>query len=257
MLHKVHVEVAAWLRGATNRSRGRSGGSRARSRVASRALCALLVFGGFGVVTSASPTRALAQCIDDEVQDELNARRTYRGVQKRLFQKAGRHEISLMGGLYAADLFSSSWVASGAYSFHITESLGLEASVGYTRTRSEIVDIIEQDRGVELFNNDAATWLYQGHVLWSLAYGKLRWFGSGISRFDFYVSLGGGITDNQTASGLTASIGPGIKFYVGEWFAIRMDLRNHILQQELLGESTIVQNLMATMGASMFLPFGF
>jgi len=71
---------------------------------------------------------AHAQCIDEAIRDELNARRRYRGVQKRLFLKAGRHELSAMGGLYAADLLSSSYLLQGAYTFHVTEDLGLEAS---------------------------------------------------------------------------------------------------------------------------------
>ena len=46
------------------------------------------------------PAGAHAQCIDEAIRDELNARRRYRGVQERIFQKAGRHELSIMGGLY-------------------------------------------------------------------------------------------------------------------------------------------------------------
>src|SRR5690349_17399037 len=61
------------------------------------------------------------QCIDEKIRDELNARRRYRGVQKRLFQKAGRHELSVMGGLYAADLLSASYLLQGAYTFHFAE----------------------------------------------------------------------------------------------------------------------------------------
>lgn len=44
-----------------------------------------------------APVTADAQCIDEAIRDELNARRRYRGVRERLFQKAGRHELSVMG----------------------------------------------------------------------------------------------------------------------------------------------------------------
>ena len=197
------------------------------------------------------------QCIDETIRDELNARRRYRGVKPRLFQKALRHELSVMGGIYSADLLSSSYLLQGAYTFHISEELGLEASFAYTRADSEIVRIIEEDRGVTLLREDAPVKIYQAHVLWSLAYGKVRWFGSAISRFDFHLALGGGITDNQTARGLTFSGGIGMKFYLGEWAALRIDVRDQVLQQEVLGESVIVNNVTATLGLSMFLPFGF
>ena len=120
---------------------------------------------------------------------------------------------------------------------------------------SELVRIIEQDRGISLIRIDAPVFLYQAHLLWTLAYGKLRWFGSEIGRFDIRLAIGGGITDNQTARGLTGSAGLGASFFIGEWFAIRVDVRDQILEQSLLGESRIVNNLTATLGLSVFIPF--
>lgn len=198
---------------------------------------------------------AEAQCIDEAIRDELNARRRYRGVRERLFQKALRHEISVMGGVYAADLLSASYLLQAAYTFHVTEDIGLEASFGYSQADSELVRIIEQDRGISLIRIEAPVYVYQAHLIWTLAYGKLRWFGDGISRFDFNLAIGGGVTDNQTARGLMFSAGLGIKFFFDTWFSIRFDIRDQVMQQELLGESTIVNNLTATLGLSVFLPF--
>ncbi len=212
---------------------------------------------GLAVLLGSSFRAAHAQCIDEALRDELNARRQYRGVQERLFQKARRHELSALGGLYAADLLSSSYLVGGAYTFHFSEDLGLEASFGYTHSHSEVVKIIEDRLATDLLKNRAPVYLVQGHLLWSLAYGKLRWFGSHITRFDFNLALGGGITDNQAARGLTFSGGLGFKFYPTEWLGLRMDVRDNVLEQELLGESRIVNNLVATLGVSVFIPFGF
>ncbi len=196
-----------------------------------------------------------AQCIDEAIRDELNARRRYRGVQERVFQKALRHELSVVGGIYSADLLSSWAYVGGSYTFHFSEALGLELGFGWSRADSEIVRIIENDRGVALLRVDNPVYIYTGHLLWSLAYGKVRWFGGTISRFDFYLAVGGGVTDNQTARGLTFSGGFGLKFYFGQWFAIRFDVRDQVLQQEVLGESEIVNNIVATAGLSIFMPF--
>lgn len=193
-------------------------------------------------------------CIDESIQRELNAQRRYRGVQARLFRKRFRHEISVMGGVYAADLLSSFPLAQGAYTFHFAESVGLELSFGYTRSRSELIRVIENSRGVALLELDEPVFLYFGHLLWSMAYGKLRWFGSTISRFDLYLAIGGGFTDDETTRGATFSGGIGFKLLFGEWFGIRFDVRDQVLQQELLGEATIVNNLSATLGLSIFLP---
>jgi outer membrane beta-barrel protein len=201
------------------------------------------------------PPPQQTQCIDEAIRDELNARRRYRGVQSRLFQKAGRHELSAMGGLYASDLLSSSYLVGGAYTFHFTEDLGLEASFGYARAYSSLVRIVEDDTSFTALRLDTPIYIYEGHLLWSLAYGKLRWFSSAISRFDLYLAFGGGVTDNQSAQGLTGSFGLGLKLFFGEWFAVRIDIRDQLLQQELLGHSEIVNNLAATLGFSFFFPF--
>jgi outer membrane beta-barrel protein len=200
------------------------------------------------------PAAAQAQCVDEAIRDELNARRKYRGVQKRLFQKAGRHELSAMGGLYAADLLSSSYLLQGAYSYHFTEDLGLEAAFAYTRADSELVRIVEEDTSFTALRLDTPVYIYQGHLLWSIAYGKLRWFNGSISRFDFNLALGGGVTDNQSAEGLMLSGGLGMKLYMTQWLALRVDLRDQVMGQELLGQSEIVNNLAATLGVSIFLP---
>lgn len=203
------------------------------------------------------PERAAAQCIDEAIRDELNARRRYRGVQRRLFLKAGRHELSPFGGWYSADLLSSAPIVGGAYTFHVSEDLALEASFSYTRADSKLIRIIENDRGITLIRVDAPVYIYAAHLIWNLAYGKMRWFGGPTSRFDFYLALGGGITDNQTARGLTFSGGLGLKFYPTSWFAFRVDLRDQLLEQEVLGESTLVNNILLTGGFSVFIPFGF
>jgi outer membrane beta-barrel protein len=198
--------------------------------------------------------KAAEQCVDESIRDELNARRKYRGVQKRVFQKAGRHELSVQGGLYAADLLSSSYLLTAAYTFHFTEQLAIEASFGYTRAQSKLVRIVEDETSFTALRLNTPVYLYQGHLLWALAYGKLRWFDDGISRFDLNLAFGGGVTDNQSARGITGSFGLGFKLYFNEWFAVRVDLRDQVLSQELIGHSQIVNNLAVTLGLSLFLP---
>jgi outer membrane beta-barrel protein len=221
-------------------------------RLAPLAICAVLAG------TLAPSKVAHAQCVDEELKQELVGGRHYRGVQDRLFTKAFRHELSVMGGYYAADLYSSNWIAGGAYTFHFSEDLALEASVMFTRFRSAITDTYERrypQIQVEDRTDKPGT-LYFGHLVWSYAYGKLRWLGGGISRFDFNFVLGAGVTDDSTSRGITGSAGLGTKWYFGKWFGVRMDVRDHLLRQSLVGEEHLVNDIVVTMGLSVFIPFG-
>ncbi len=204
----------------------------------------------------AAPARA--QCVDEELKQELLGGRHYRGVQERLFTKAFRHELSAMGGYYAADLYSSNWVAGGAYTFHFSEDLGLEASVEVTRFRTAVTDTYERrypQVQIEDRTNKPGR-LYFGHLVWSFAYGKMRWMGGGITRFDFNLALGAGVTDDSTARGITGSAGIGTKMYLNKWFALRFDARDHVLRESLVGEEHLVNDIVFTFGASVFIPFG-
>jgi outer membrane beta-barrel protein len=206
----------------------------------------------------AVPKTASAQCVDEELKEELVGGRHYRGVQDRLFTKAFRHEFSAIGGLYGGDLYSSSWVAGGAYTFHFSEDLGLEGSFELTRFRTAVTDSYERrypQVQVEE-RTDRPGRLYFGHLVWSFAYGKLRWMGGGITHFDFNLALGAGVTDDSTAQGLTGSFGFGSKLYFGKWFALRFDVRDHILKESLIGEEHLVNDILVTGGASIFFPFG-
>ncbi len=218
---------------------------------------ALLVLGVLGAVLA--PRTARAQCVDEALKQQLVGERAYRGVVPRLFQKALRHEVSAMGGWFAGDLSDGAPIYGGAYTFHFTEDLGLEA--GYLRSREHyalLQAIAESSPRVALVRDvDNPIQFFTGHVVWSLAYGKVRWMGGAIGRYDFFLSLGGGATVQPGDVGLTGSGGFGMKFYFTQWLAMRLDVRDLVHEQKraALGVEKIVNDITATGGLSVFIPF--
>ena len=213
------------------------------------------------LVAFLSPSRAAAQCVDEALKEQLIGKRAYRGVVPRLFKKALRHELSAMGGWYAADIADGAPVYGGAYTFHFSEDLGLEAS--YFRTRQSyglLQAIIDRQQGLVQFTEspEENVQLFLGHLIWSMSYGKVRWFGGPIHRFDFYLALGGGATDTSASGGLglTGSGGFGLKFYLAQWLARRLDVRDHGRNHRApFGVEKIVSDVSARGGLSVFLPF--
>jgi outer membrane beta-barrel protein len=207
-----------------------------------------------------APRPAAAQCVDEALREQLVGKRAYRGVVPRLFKKALRHELSAMGGWYAADLADGAPIYGGAYTFHFTEDLGLEASYFRTHQSYEILgSVISRQQGLVglVEAEEGPMQLFLGHLVWSLAYGKVRWLGGGISRFDFYLSLGAGATDEPGSQGLTGSGGFGLKFYLLEWLALRLDVRDHVRSQKRvqLGIDKVVNDVSVMGGLSVFFPF--
>ncbi len=205
----------------------------------------------------APPPPPPGSCVDEETKKELVGGRHYRGVQPRLFTKAFRHELSGLGGWRAGDQIDGAPWYGGSYTFHFSEELGLEASIGFSRAKSRIADTIQTRNPlpVEVFRNDRRVRQYLGHLLWSLAYGKMRWLGGAISRFDFHIAMGGGITDDELSRGLTGSFGLGSKLYLTSWLALRLDVRDQIYSQKILDDRRIVNDILVTGGLSIFFPF--
>jgi outer membrane beta-barrel protein len=208
----------------------------------------------------ALPRAAHAQCVDEALKEQLVGERAYRGVVPRKFQKALRHEVSAMGGWYAGDISDGAPMYGGAYTFHFTEDLGLEASYMRSRERFALLGaIIERQQGLVglVRAEDNPVQFFMGNVVWSLAYGKVRWMGGAIGRYDFYLALGGGATVEPGDLGLTGSGGFGMKFYLTQWLALRLDVRDLVHEQKrvALGVEKIVNDITATGGLSVFIPF--
>lgn len=198
--------------------------------------------------------RPTSICIDQEIADRLAVKRKRRKVVDRLFVKQARHELSLVGGYYVSDLFSSTYALGGAYTFHMTENTAVEMNVAFTHANADVIRAIEDERMQVLDDDFATVKFFESLLLWSPVYGKLR-FGGSIARFDIHLDGGVGVVDSPTSRGAAGVAGIGLKLFAGQALAFRLDARDHVFKQELLDESFIVNDLSLTLGLSVFLPF--
>jgi outer membrane beta-barrel protein len=193
-------------------------------------------------------------CIDENVKADLFAKRKMRTTRDRLFQQTNRHELTVQGGYYVSDLFDGTYTYGGAYTYHMTEDLAVEASGGYTRISSSGGP--ELERTFDLLQHKPRRQLnFDANLVWVLAHAKMR-LGGGISHLDLYLTAGGGVVDSVLSSDLAGNAGMGMKFFIGHAFAIRVDVRDHVFREQLLAEKEIVNDLTATLGFSLYLPMG-
>lgn len=198
--------------------------------------------------------RSTEMCIDQEIAEKLAVKRKRRGAVDRLFVKQSRHELTAGGGYYASDLFSGTWVAGGAYTYHMTDQTAVEFGGGVTHANADVIRAIEDQRG-EVLDDDFARVIYaESLLLYSPLYGKLR-LGGTIAHFDIHMDLGVGVVDSQTSRGAMGVAGFGLKLFAGKAVAFRLDARNRVYRQELLDERFLVNDASITLGFSLFLPF--
>jgi outer membrane beta-barrel protein len=180
-----------------------------------------------------------------------------RTTRDRLFQQTNRHELTVQGGYYVSDLFDGTWTAGGAYAYHMTEDLAVEAQGNYTRLTSSGGP--ELERTFSLLQGKPRRQLsFDADLIWIPAHAKMR-LGGSITHLDLYVALGGGVVDSALSSDLAGNGGIGMKFFLdtfGHAFAIRVDVRDHVFREQLLADKELVNDLTATLGFSLYLPMG-
>jgi outer membrane beta-barrel protein len=213
--------------------------------------CALAT--GAGLRPAAAAESEESGCIDEELKADLDAKRRRRSVKERLVQKTNRHELVVRGGHYVSDMFDATWVAGGAYSYHLTEDFAVEASGAYTRLTSAGGPELERIFSV-LEGRERRQLLFATNLVFSPLHAKLQ-SGSSIVHFDVSVTLGAGVVDSDLSSGIAGNAGLGFAFFVGKAVTLRLDLRDYVYQQQLLARKELVSDLAATVGVGLLLPF--
>ena len=203
---------------------------------------------------AAVPERTTQMCIDQEIADRLALKRKRRGAVDRLFVKQGRHEISVGGGYYNSDLLSGTYLAGGAYTYHMTDETAVEFASWYTHANADIIRALESKRGQVLTDTYDRMISVESLLVWSPVYGKLR-LGGTIVHFDLHGDAGVGVIDSKTSRGAAGVVGFGIKLFMGEAAAFRIDARDRTFRQDLLDERFLVNDAAITAGISLFLPF--
>jgi len=215
----------------------------------SRALLALSLLG-----TLVAP--ASADCVDEKEKARLIAMKRGRRLDQRDFTKSGRHELTIQGGYYVSDLLDGTYVVGLAYTYHLSDDVGIEASLAFSQVRSSVAAKLEKDRGVTVLPPEDRVFLVFTDLIWSPLHGKLRLFADTILHFDVHFAAGVGVIDNATSFGAAGNFGIGAKFLLGKSWAIRLDVRDQVYRQQVLAVNQYVNDLSLTLGVSLFLPTG-
>jgi outer membrane beta-barrel protein len=209
-----------------------------------------------GPAEGSGPGELPTSCVDEKLKKQLIDQKRGRRADERDFVKQARHELTVFGGYYVSDLLDGTYIVGAAYTYHLTEDVGIEASFGFSQLRSSVAQRLERDRNVTILPKEDNVYLVFTDVVWSPFHGKLRLFADTILHFDIHGAIGVGIIDNSTSFGAAGQFGLGMKFLLGKSWALRLDVRDHLYRQQILTVRQYVQDFTLTLGVSLFLPTG-
>jgi outer membrane beta-barrel protein len=175
-----------------------------------------------------------------------------KGVQRRDFLKRHRFELSGLGGFYASDALSSTYSYGGAVAFYPSEDFGIEALLTRTPMQFRLEQAFTAFDQQTHFQSSVA-WQGIFSLLWSPIHTKLKFSETTILHGDLFVVAGAGRTADPTVQGLTWEAGAGAKIYFNRFLSFRLDVRDFLLPQEVLGRGRITNNVTVLAGLSLWL----
>jgi len=175
-----------------------------------------------------------------------------KGVQRRDFLKRHRFEIGALGGWYASDALSSTYSYGGAVAFYPSEDFGLEVLVTRTPIHFRLEEPFNAFDSERHFTPSVA---YQaiGSLLWSPIHAKFKFTESTIIHGDIFALAGAGRTFHESVLGLTWEAGFGLKLYFSRFVSFRLEIRDFLIPQEVLGRGRSTNNITILGGFSLWL----
>jgi outer membrane beta-barrel protein len=175
-----------------------------------------------------------------------------KGVQRRDFLKKHRFELGAVGGWYASDALSSTYSYGGALAFYPSEDFGLEVLVTRTPIAFRLEEPFNQFGSERHFIPSVA---YQGiaSLLWSPIHAKFKFTDATIIHGDIFALAGAGRTFHESVLGLTWEAGLGLKLYFSRFVTFRLEVRDFLIPQEVLGRGRSTNNITILAGFSLWL----
>ncbi|HSI51382.1 MAG TPA: outer membrane beta-barrel domain-containing protein [Ideonella sp.] len=159
-------------------------------------------------------------------------------------------EVGLFGGIYGTQNFGASFAGGARVGYHITEDFFAEAAYGQTNVTDETFRRILPGG---IFTSDTEKLSYYNLSLgWNMLPGEIFLGSSTAKLSQLYLVAGLGRTRFVDQREQTFNFGIGAKVFLNNWFALRVDMRDHIFTLDLLGKRDSTHNLELTTGASFF-----
>jgi outer membrane beta-barrel protein len=165
--------------------------------------------------------------------------------------KTSDFELGVFAGTYSAEDFGVNASYGVRLDYHISEDFFAEASIGRTntgRTSYEVLSgsadlLTESQRRLTYYELGFGYNLFPGEMF----LGRNRAYNSAV-----YVQTGVGATQFAGGDHFTVMLGAGYQLTLNDWLALRLDVKDHIFQVDLLGYQKTTHNLETNLGVTVY-----
>lgn len=203
--------------------------------------------------TDDSATEA-EQALEQDLAVFWGQRREIEVVQRRLYEKDGRVELVVYGGVIPNDDFIMYYPLGARVGYHFSEQFEVEASFAYAIEQPSDLGSFLEAEAIDLKRADIQETIqmyYNVNLLWAPIYGKLSFLGYKLTHFDMFVGLGAGVfhttefpeanPDGNKVPKFGGNTVLGFRWFINDTFNIRTEYRNYFFQKFKGGVSIPVE----------------
>ncbi len=158
--------------------------------------------------------------------------------------------FGLYGGTYATQNFGSAAVSGLRVSYHITEDIFVDGTLGKTKVSDELFRQVLP--GGIFVNRSEKLSYYAISAGYNLLPGEVFFGRSTAKATQGYILAGVGSTNFAGQKRQTIHAGFGLRLILADWFSLQADVRDHIFSLDLLGKRQSTQNPEITLGLTLF-----
>ena len=159
-------------------------------------------------------------------------------------------EFGVLVGVISIEDFSTSMVVGARAAYHVNEDFFVEATYGQAEAGETSFEVLsggapfltEEERDYRYYN------VSLGYNLNGETFFTDRWVFNSAT----YLTLGAGSTEFGGDERFTVSIGAGYRLLLSDFFALHLNVKDHLFNSELIGEEKTTHNIEYGLGATFF-----
>ena len=160
-------------------------------------------------------------------------------------------EVGIFAGQISVEDFGVNTVAGARFAYHVTEGFFVEAAAG--RADTEPTSYERLSGAAQLLTDSEREYTYYNVSLgYNILPGESFIGRNRAMNMSLYVIGGVGNTKFAGDDRFTLNFGMGMRLLPLDWLAVHADVRDHILDLDVLGSQKTVHNLEAHVGVTFF-----
>ncbi|MFQ3206197.1 MAG: outer membrane beta-barrel protein [Glaciecola sp.] len=159
-------------------------------------------------------------------------------------------EIGIFGGFISIEDFESSEVVGVSLAYHINENLFLEAL--YAQATAGQTSFEKLSGGAPFLTEEERDYTYYNLSLGYNINGETFFTDNLVFNSDVYFTLGAGSTEFGGDERFTISAGAGYRLLFTDFWALKVDVRDHVFTSDIIGVEKDVHNFAITLSTTFF-----